>query len=159
MLYFTPERAGGQASGSAVLFYNHIWHQKQNLIDQGYIVPSDMVPSAPYQVSVGFRDPDDACTTGSSPSSLKLGDRLVINPEGVARHVPLTATEAQAQGWHKGSCFAGMGTHWFLDLSLQNGTMSWEIKNLLPIVTMYDEESENPTGQINAFFFASSVIQ
>ena len=77
-----------------MLFYNHIWHQKQNLIDLGYIVPSEMVPKAPYQVSVGFRDPDVACSTGSRASSLPLGDRLVINPEGVARHVPLTAVDA-----------------------------------------------------------------
>lgn len=52
-----------------------------------------------------------------------------------------------------------MGTHWFLDLSTENGTISWEASNLLPVVTMYDEESENPTNTINAIFFASPVVQ
>ena len=47
-LYFTPEAAGGQASGSAMLYYDHMYKQKQNLIDLGYIVKSTMVPSAPY---------------------------------------------------------------------------------------------------------------
>ncbi len=51
-----------------------------------------------------------------------------------------------------------MGTHWFRDVS-QNGSMSWQAANLLPIVTMYDQESPNADGAINAFFFASSVVQ
>jgi len=118
-LYFTPESAGGQASGSAILFINHIAKEKQKLIDEGYIIPSPFGDGSgsPYYVAVGFRDNGDACAT-SGPSSYTLGDRLVINPEGVARSLPLTVSDAANEGWFKGSCFAGMGTHWFLDLSL-----------------------------------------
>jgi hypothetical protein len=52
----------------------------------------------------------------------------------------------------------GMGTHWFLDVT-RNGSMTWQAANLFPIVTMYNEETATATGTINAFFFASSVVQ
>ena len=109
-------------------------------------------------MSVGFRDNDTACgLKGNGPSSLPLGDRLIVNPAGIAHQIPVTVDDAEHQGWVKGSCFAGMGTHWFYDLA-GKGEMTWEGANLLPIVTMYDQESESPTHTINAFFYASTVV-
>lgn len=149
-LYFTP---AGQVSGVAVLFMNHLNDQSQNLINLGFIVPHY---PGDYFVAVGFRSGAAACS--SSVQALPLGDRLIVNPQGIAHSVPLTAVAAAAEGWVKGSCFAGMGTHWFKDLS-SPGSMTWASSQLMPIVTMYDEESENPTGNINAIFFASTVVQ
>ena len=152
-LYFTP---GGQASGVATLFLNHIEHEKKNLISQGFIVQYPGMAAGSYYVSVGFRSTSDACS--SSQQSKPLGDRLVVHPAGIAHHLPLTASDAASRGWVAGSCFAGMGTHWFRDLS-SPGSMTWDASQLLPVVTMYDEESANPTNQINAIFFASTVVQ
>jgi hypothetical protein len=148
-LYFTP---AGQASGAAVLYRGS--GLPQNLIDGGFILRWGS--GGNHWVSVGFRDGDAACATRNS--SLPLGDQLVLNPTGIAQALPLTAADAANQGWVAGSCFSGMGKHWFLDIA-SFGSMTWEAANLLPIVTMYDEDSPNPTGEINAFFFASSVVQ
>ena len=59
-LYLTP---GGQASGAAVLYYDHIEKQPKNLIDQGFILP---VSSGVYYVGVGFRSWDAACSYANS---------------------------------------------------------------------------------------------
>ena len=152
-LYFTPR---GQVSGVATLFYSHIVMQPQNLINLGYIVPYPNGGDGVYYVSVGFRSATDACSnyTFAQP----LGDRLVIHPTGVAMSLPLTASDASSQGWVVGSCFGGMGRHWFLDLS-SPGSMTWRSDWMLPVVTMYDEDSPSPTGNINAIFFASRVVQ
>ena len=79
-------------------------------------------------------------------ASGSIGDRLVINQGvgGLAFELPLTVTEAKATGWVRGSCFAGMGSHWFKDLT--GGHMTWTAANLLPVVLMFDEESANPTN-------------
>merc|ERR1740117_1544860 len=53
----------------------------------------------------------------------------------------------------RGSCFDGMGWHWFLDTSMFDGKLSWKAENLFPVVTMYHE------GQLNAMFFASTINQ
>jgi len=152
-LYFTP---AGQASGVAMLFLNHNKKEKNNLIDQGFIVQYPGMPSGHYYVSVGFRSNGDSCST--STSSKPLGDRLVIHPDGIAHSLPVTALDAWNRGWVRGSCFAGMGTHWLRDLS-SPGSMTWQADQLLPVVTMYDEESANPTNSIQAIFFASTVVQ
>eukprot|EP01104_Vermistella_antarctica_P000956 TRINITY_DN11032_c0_g1_i1.p1 TRINITY_DN11032_c0_g1~~TRINITY_DN11032_c0_g1_i1.p1 ORF type:complete len:324 (-),score=52.94 TRINITY_DN11032_c0_g1_i1:288-1217(-) len=151
VLYFTPY---GQAAGVGVMVYGDV---ESNLVENGYFLPV-AGQSSTYFISVSFRSAEDSCSKQSS--SEELGDRLIINagPGGIAESLPLTQAEAQTAGWVAGACFAGMGTHYFKDLTL-NGTLSWEAANLLPVVTMYDDQSANATFDINAFFFASSVVQ
>jgi len=120
--------------------------------------PSNLVPEywqpagdSQYFLSVTFRNSSVMCTGNTDPS-LPLGDRLVINANGVALEVPLLEQEAYNNEWTKGACFYSMGYHWFYDLS-SAPNMSWSAANLLPIVPMYSG------GVINAFFFASPVVQ
>jgi len=149
ILYFTPF---GQISAIGVRIMGNV---KQNLIDRGFFLSGG---SDEAFISVSFRSMNDSCS--AVQLGTPLGDRLVINggENGIKYELPLTASEAEAAGWVKGACFAGMGTHYFLDLA-NAGSMSWKAANMVPIVTMYDMESDGATGAINAFFFASSDVQ
>ena len=152
-LYFTR---AGQVSGISVLYYDHIEKQQPNLIDKGWIVPSGFGDGI-YKVSVAFRNGSMACSSKFDPD-LPLGDNLIVNPDGIRQALPLTVRDAARNGWVRGSCILGMGVHWFRDLSSW-GSMTWQASQLLPVVMMYDEVSDNPTMTVNAFFFASSVVQ
>jgi hypothetical protein len=122
------------------------------------IVGSDEFPNAAH-VAVAFRSGDIICS-GQSDPDVPIGDTLIVNPGGM-RHwpwrsqmtLPLTESGAQHSGFKRGSCFDGMGWHYFLDTFLHNGELSWKAKNVFPIVTMYHR------GEINAIFFASTVDQ
>merc|ERR1712070_816526 len=57
-------------------------------------------------------------------------------------------------GYTRGSCFDGMGWHFFKDVSVK-GKMSWQAKNLMPIVPMYCPKHHT----LNAIFFASAATQ
>jgi len=103
------------------------------------------------QIDVAFRKGDIMCS-GKTDSN-NMGDTLIVNPKGNARVLHLTEAGAIMEGWHKGACFDGMGTHRFLDTSMSKGQMSWKAENLFPVVTMYHE------GAINAIFFATTINQ
>lgn len=105
------------------------------------------IPQIYEVIDVAFRSGDIVCS-GEKDGNL-LGDRLIVNPKRAAHSLPLTEQEAGAAGWKRGSCFDGMGWHWFLDTSVGHGKLSWSVDNLFPIVTMYHE------GKINAIFFTS----
>jgi hypothetical protein len=162
-LYFTP---GGQVTGIGVAVSGA---QKANLVTKGYFIPledtvaTDAYPNAKdlFYMSVTFRESGSVCAS-TVDASLPLGDRLVLNAASPQRAtleaLPVTASDASAAGWMKGSCFSGMGTHYFKDLT-QNGTLSWESANMVPISLMFDEESEDATGNINAFFFTATTVQ
>jgi len=139
-IYYSPN---GAVTGVSVEVYGSV---EQNLLDKGYWVPTG---TNQWRITVVFRDPRSVC---GSVNGNDLGDRLVINPTGIARALPVTEKDASNQKWHKGSCFQGMGHHWFYDLATAP-RLSWESSNLLPVVTMYDQ------GLINAIFFASSTVQ
>ena len=147
LLYFTP---GGQVSGAGVYV---LGASKPRLVRAGFFLPAGKSGGYPRKyISVTFRAPNATCSRAIS--SEPLGDRLVINAGagGIALELPLTRAEAAAAGWVRGSCFSGMGRHWFRDLSGPH--LSWKAENLVPVVPMYDEESEGADGKINAFFFA-----
>lgn len=153
VLYFTP---AGQVTGAGVVI---VGDGKPELIDKGYLLRHG-TNSEGYDlryISVSFRDPAGCCS--ATPQTELLGDRLVVNqgPGGIAKELPVTRDDARAAGWVPGSCFSGMGRHWFKDLT--GPDLTWYAKNLLPVVVMYDEESASPTNTINAFFFASSDRQ
>jgi len=116
-----------------------------------------------YRISISFRAPTDMCDSSFKPNStMAMGDRLVVNQgSNDSVSLPTTADEAVNHGWHKGSCFADMGRHYFYDVSLGNGKMSWDANNLFPISVMFDEGLTNPSmkGLINAVFFTSADVQ
>jgi len=148
VLYFTP---AGQAAGVGVYV---LGDSKPKLVERGFL--TDAGTHGSYKrmyISVSFRAHDAACS--SSVSALPLGDRLVVNAGsgGIAMELPVTRSAAQASGWVAGSCFQGMGTHWFKDLSGKD--LSWRAENLLPVVVMFDEESDGADEHISAFFFAT----
>jgi len=139
-LYFTQ---AGQAAGVGVDVYGDL---PANLIGLGFW---ESVDDAQYHITVSFRDPSEMCS--SMPSSNILGDRLIINADGIGFEIPTTESGAIGGNWHKGSCFSGMGHHWFYDVSTAP-EMSWKAENLLPVIAMYN-------GSINAIFFASTSVQ
>ena len=71
----------------------------------------------------------------------------------VNQEIPLTRGEAEKQGYYRGSCFDGMGMHYFKDLKVPGG-MSWDSDGLQPVVAMYNSDES-----LNAVFFASSDNQ
>jgi len=106
-----------------------------------------------YRMSVSFRDAADMCS-GQTFAEI-IGTHLVIDQGTVDLYLPLTENEALSAEWTKGSCIGGMGTHWSYDLSMAPN-MTWEDQNLLPIVTMYNEQEG---GVLSAFFFTTPVVQ
>jgi len=151
--------AGGQQSGVGTMIIG--WHGLDSVHpnqQKWTTAPSSIVVgnSNQFQINVAFRSGSIVCS-GAVDSSLDLvGDVLIVNPGGQhSKHLPLTYRESESQGWHRGSCFDGMGWHSFLDTSRMDGTMSWgSPANLFPVVTMYNDE-----GVINAFFFTSVQSQ
>jgi hypothetical protein len=138
-LYFTK---GGQAAGVGVDVFGTL---PAKLIEGGFW---QQVENSQYRITVSFRSSSQMCST--SQSLLPLGDRLVINANSISYEIPTDASGLS--NWHQGSCFAGMGHHWFYDLE-KAPNMSWEADNLLPIVPMYFN------GTVNAIFFASTSVQ
>eukprot|EP00620_Florenciella_sp_RCC1587_P017994 CAMPEP_0182569192 /NCGR_PEP_ID=MMETSP1324-20130603/9898_1 /TAXON_ID=236786 /ORGANISM="Florenciella sp., Strain RCC1587" /LENGTH=334 /DNA_ID=CAMNT_0024783433 /DNA_START=26 /DNA_END=1027 /DNA_ORIENTATION=+ len=138
----------GQLSGVGTDVYSS-WSAgspKQGLVDAKYF---EKVDDNRYHIAVAVReDPCNAETTSTYP----VGDRLVVKGADVV--LPTTEASAIEQGWMKGSCFDGMGTHYFKDLSSTDSSMTWVAENLLPVVVMFDNE-----GDFNAIFFASTVVQ
>jgi len=106
-------------------------------------------------IDVAFRSGDIICSGERSGDVSNMGDTLIVNPLDSSNYkvLPLTEDGIEKEGWHKGSCFDGMGWHWFLDTAVGNNQLSWKAENLFPVVTMYDK------GQLNAIFFASTINQ
>ena len=112
------------------------------------------VSSNQWTVAVSFRDPAQMCNTTRVDEV--LGDRLVINQGTLNYNLPLTAAEANCQGWTYGSCMLTMGQHWFYDVETAP-FLSWESQNLLPIVLMYYPPTLD--GFLSTFFFTTPVAQ
>eukprot|EP00943_MAST-04B_sp_MAST-4B-sp1_P009523 g9523.t1 len=144
ILYFT---ASGHLSGVGTKVYGSV---ETTLLKAGYFIETD---KNTYEINVAFRNASTMCTKDVSPPPGSIGDRLIINPRGLARSVPTTMEDALNEKYHRGSCFNGMGTHYFYDLDTAP-KMSWKSSNLMPVVPMYTAD-----GSINAIFFASSTRQ
>ena len=163
-LYFTPH---GQLAGVGVAArLNPRSAPSMQLIERGFFQTESIGWDGWFTagISLTFRPSTDVCANRSLP--LALGDRIVINAAhgpgqdtskpALAREIPLTRAEAAAAGWVAGSCFSGMGTHWYKDLTAD--VMTWYAANLLPVVPMYDEQ-EGGAGNINAVFFTTADRQ
>lgn len=111
--------------------------------------------NAESHIDVAFRAGPILCS--GKLSNATLGDRLIVNPgahpPAQSKEIPLKESKVRTEGYSRGSCFDGMGWHWFLDTSRADGTLSWNSANLFPVVPMYHG------GEINAIFFASTVNQ
>jgi hypothetical protein len=107
------------------------------------------------QVNLAFRAKNQACS--GYADSMVFGDRIVLNAGGKSSlNIPVTDSGLRNQGWIEGSCFDGMGTHWFYDSTYYgnpNWKFPWNPNSLLPIVAMYHD------GKINAIFFNTFVPQ
>ncbi|KAJ9454020.1 hypothetical protein DIPPA_13014 [Diplonema papillatum] len=143
ILYFA---SNGQVAGVSADTYGSPPPQK--LIDLGYW---EEVGDNRYRLHLGYRSPAEVC--GTMRSNHTLGDRVVINPMGLNRSLPLTAGAATQEGWFPGACIDGMGKHWFFDLE-GHPQMTWKAENVLPVIVMFNDEDV-----IQATFFASWTIQ
>lgn len=146
--------AGGQPSGVGVVFRgvdkNHLPASQQQWATQRPLVGP--APSAKLaHIDVAFRSGTIVCSGAKSDN--EIGDTLIVNPVGTSRTLPLTEKAVEAEGWRRGSCFDGMGWHWFLDTAVGGGKMSHMADNLFPVITMYHK------GEVNAIFFASTNNQ
>lgn len=147
--------AGGQPNGVGYIIVG--WGQdplpapqKKWATEAPIVEPTRDVTIA--HLDVAFRAGDIVCS-GDKETAV-IGDTLIVNPKSPNKKVlPLTDKDAKTEGWKRGSCFDGMGWHWFLDTSIGGGHLSWKAENLFPVVTMYNQ------GEINAIFFASTINQ
>jgi len=109
-----------------------------------------------WQMDVAFRHGDILCS--GQVSEAAIGDTLIVNPSG-PKHggekkvISLVEEESNSAGWHRGSCFDGMGWHRYLDTDFHNTSMSWKAENLFPVAAMYSE------GKITAMNFATWTLQ
>lgn len=90
-----------------------------------------------WQVDIAFRHGDILCSGETSPAT--IGDTLIVNPWGDTDDtmaIPLTENASNTAGWHRGSCFDGMGWHRYLDTAYRNTSMSWEAQNFFPVAAM-----------------------
>ncbi|KAJ9452339.1 hypothetical protein DIPPA_15705 [Diplonema papillatum] len=143
ILYFGKS---GQVAGMSADVFGSA--PPQRLVDAGYWIK---VSEQQYRLYLAYRNPSEVCELVHSNHT--IGDRIVINPMGVNRSLPLTLAAATKEGWFKGSCFYGMGTHWFFDLE-GHPNMTWKAENLMPIVVMYNNDDV-----IHATFFSSWTVQ
>eukprot|EP00812_Abedinium_dasypus_P002165 NODE_1263_length_1189_cov_416.502646.p1 GENE.NODE_1263_length_1189_cov_416.502646~~NODE_1263_length_1189_cov_416.502646.p1 ORF type:complete len:313 (+),score=67.37 NODE_1263_length_1189_cov_416.502646:104-1042(+) len=146
VLYTTK---AGQMSGVGVHIYGELPEPQQR-----WITASTTNGANGYRIDVAFRKGSIICS--GEKSDALIGDALTVNPGangGESKELSLTQTGAEAAGWHRWSCFDGMGFHSFLDTSVGANKMSWKAKNLFPVVAMYHE------GEVNAIFFASWTVQ
>ncbi len=144
-LYFT---ASGHISGVGTTIFGSV---ESSLLKSGYFIQTG---ASTFKIAVAFRNSSLMCIPDVPPLVGSIGDRLVINPGGIARSIPVTRDSAIAGNYHRGSCFGGMGTHYFYDLE-SAPNMSWKSENLMPVIPMYNDKD----GLINAIFFASSTRQ
>lgn len=105
-----------------------------------------------HHIDVAFRR-SGVC--GDSGVGSGIGEVLIVNPGGAYKmEIPLTEDEARAGSnpWQKGSCYDGMGFHYFLNTKGESPP-EWSASDLFPVVPMFHE------GKINAIFFASVTSQ
>lgn len=139
--YFTP---GGQLSGVGLTVYGTV---PDELLERGVYTKSGW---REYYTTVAFRSEEEACS--SSQLTELLGDRLIVQPQGINQELPLLESEADDNQWTRGSCIDQMGVHYSYDLDTAP-VMSFDEGSFLPIVPMYWD------GKIYAFFLTSSDWQ
>jgi len=150
--------AGGQAAGVGVVILSYYGADALPAEQQRWATEKPLVGLSSYNdkpvahIDVAFRSGAIMCD-GSTNADM-LGDTLIVNPGGSSsKTIPLMESQADTEGYRRGSCIDTMGWHWFLDTSMENGRLSWQAANVFPIVPMYHE------GVINAIFFASTINQ
>jgi len=148
-LYYT---SAGEIAGIGVENYGAV---PDNLNQLGFW--QTVTDGSQYHLTVMFYDSSVICNSRKFQKLKKnrketWGNSLVINPDTIQYSLPTTESDASTGNWTVGSCFAGMGHHWFYDLK-SAPVMSWDSTQLLPIVTMFSN------GVINAIFFTTTTVQ
>lgn len=143
LLYYTK---AGQLSGVGVeIYYGNPF---DSLVEKGVY---EKIADKEYRINVALRDSSLTCS-GLTDDSNVIGDRVVVSPNGINFNIPTVLSDATALGFYPGSCFSGMGTHYYWDL-VSNSKPTWVAENLLPVIPMYHN------GVINAVFFTTTVVQ
>jgi hypothetical protein len=98
-----------------------------------------------YRIKVGTRSSRSNLCTITTPFSETIGDRIVINPDGINQRIPATEKEAADQQWTRGACINGMGRHWEYDLvtapvivrTILNSLLVWSINSIFKSLTTF----------------------
>jgi hypothetical protein len=143
-LYFANN---GQISGFGTDVFGSL---PANWVSRGYYL---RVGSGQYRIQAATRAYGDACGS-SSPFPDTIGDRVVLNPNGINQTLPANEKLATMSKWTRGACIKGMGRHWEFDFQ-SAPYQSYNSSNMLPVVPMYDPSTSN----LNAVFFASTDVQ
>jgi hypothetical protein len=116
-------------------------------------LPSWIKLSNAQLIEVAFRSGAIICD-GNMDSS-KVGTELTLNPRGgTQQNIPITQDQVEKDGWRQGSCYSGMGFHYFYDMkNSANGKFVFHHETVGPLVPMYHE------GEINAIFFMAQQDQ
>jgi len=148
--------AGGQPAGAGIIIFGYGQDplpepQKKYATEKPIVGPTPDASTA--HIDVAFRTGSIVCSGLKDASN--IGDTLIVNPSSSTNKkvLPLKESGAKSEGWMRGSCFDGMGWHYFLDESVGANKLSWKAENLFPVVVMFDN------GELNAMFFASMINQ
>jgi hypothetical protein len=132
LLWFT---AGNQLAAFGV----RVWGtQPSSYIGKYWTANND----GTFDMSVVLRRNTSAICDPNFTYQEPIGDSVTMG--GIS--VPVTETAAGWAGWTRGACVNSMGTHWSLDISTRNGTMSWDVDNFYPLVAMYNVKTKALTG-------------
>jgi len=148
--------AGGQQAGVGTMMMS--WHGEPSVHpnQQKWTTSSSSIlvgPSDQFQINVAFRSGSIVCSGATNGNT--VGDVLIVNPGGThSKNLHVTESEADREGWRRGSCFDSMGFHRFFDTATSDGSLTFgSPANLFPVTPMYDN------GEINSFFFSSIQCQ
>ena len=145
-LYFS---AGGQLTGFSTDIYGGVATEP---LKEGFF---DIIDNGSHhRITISTRSNTKNVCDPDYQFEEPVGDAVIVQPKTIGRNIPLTRQAAEKENYHRGSCFDGMGFHYFKDLSSTDSSMSWKADNLQPVVVMYNIDDE-----INAVFFASSINQ
>lgn len=142
--------AAGQPSGVGVIYLGKWWKPALPASQRWVATPKPLCGPEPSvnvaHIDLAFRSGDVVCSGLHDPEP--IGNVLIVNPTGTSKTLPVTEEGVIKAGFKRGSCFDGMGFHWFLNTAA-NGQMPNSADNLFPIVPMYHE------GTVNAIFFVT----
>jgi len=144
-LYYS---AGGQLSGYGISIFGKANKALHGMVSRGYYKKSHDDDS--YIMSLGFREGHSEICDEKHTFEETVGTALVINPQSIAKKVPLTKDRAESESYHQGACIVGMGVHYIKD-NKKAPDISWDGGALEPVVPMYDYG----TGKLRSVFLST----
>lgn len=136
--------AAGQPAGLSVDIYGEVPTLQQHWFAA--------LGNNTWRINIAFRGASTMCSDDETAAGI-VGDRLVVNPGGQSKQLPLFEHDAETSGWHRGSCFDTMGCHYFFDTGPEGPLMSWDAAYLFPVGIMYH------AGAIHGLMLSIPVVQ